>query len=824
MIKKIIGILLCMLMLSSVWVSASNSSAANSGVITVNIPVGSYTIDKTVQGELISVSGFGRLLVPGEPNLPSKIFSIAIPPGAMVTDIHTMTTDVPILGSHQIPPCTLPQAIGQENPGVYEQRLQEYTTNYQTTYTSKDPYPTAITEIAGTGGYRKYNIVEVRVNPVTYCPALGNLVFHSAISVSIDYTIPKDSSSRVINDNLPRTEATAREIILNYDQAQPWYTASPTTDGLHDYVIITTDNLVSSVTSLVDWESAKNRNVYVATTSWIADNYQGYDLSAKMRAFLHEKYPSSEWGIMDVCLVGSYSDVPMRNTAQGCDTDYYYAELSLPDNQSWDANGNHQYGENSGDPIDFLAEVNVGRIPWSDPAVVQSICQKSAAYEQNMDDSYKKNILLLGAYFWDDTNNAVLMEAKVAHSWMADWTMTRMYEQAQSSYPSDYDLTYANVKTVWSAGTYAFVDWAGHGSPDAAYELYPEQPFIDETSVLSLNDAYPAIVFADSCSNSDTDYLNIGQALLKQGAVGFLGSNKVAYGCPGWSNPMSGSSQSLDYFFTTGCTSYNYTQGGAHQYALRQMYVYNLWGDLRYEAFEWGSLWGNPDLTMGPVTTSNPPGIPTLSGPTQGAINNQITYSSSASDPDGDQVYYRFNWGDGNVSDWLGPYASGTATSASYAWSNPGNYAIKARAKDSNGAVGAWSEPLVVNIILDSAPLTPVISGPAAGTIRKPSTYVVQTSDPEGDNLSYYIDWGDGKNTGWIGPYASGEQVTQTHTWTKQGSYTIRVGSCDCYGMKSSWGTLPVTMPYQPSWNLLQRLFDRFPHAFPLLRLLFEGR
>ena len=103
-----------------------------------------------------------------------------------------------------------------------------------------------------------------------------------------------------------------------------------------------------------------------------------------MRNFLRDKYPSSEWGIEDVCLIGHYDDVPMRrceqNTGYGKpETDYYYAELSLPDGQSWDADGDHKWGENS-DPIDFYAEVNVGRIPWSSSTTVSDICQKSADY------------------------------------------------------------------------------------------------------------------------------------------------------------------------------------------------------------------------------------------------------------------------------------------------------------------------------------------------------------------------------------------------------------------------------------------------------------
>ena len=57
------------------------------------------------------------------------------------------------------------------------------------------------------------------------------------------------------------------------------------------------------------------------------------------------------------------------------------------------------------------------------------------------------------------------METKVNQPWMANWTMTRMYEQPYSSYPSDYNLEYSNVNNIWSAGKYAFVNWAGHGSP-----------------------------------------------------------------------------------------------------------------------------------------------------------------------------------------------------------------------------------------------------------------------------------------------------------------------------------------------------------------------
>jgi hypothetical protein len=832
MLKKLIGVLICTLMISSVLAGAAPKNISTQtigtqdGMVTVKIPIGKLVVSKTASSAAITIDTYGRLLIPGKPNLPAKVFSIAIPPGAHVTAVNVETNKGVILpGLYRIAPCVLPRVIGEENPVLYAQDQQRYSENYQTVYGSNSPYPGSIGDVMGSGGYRKYNLVDVRVTPFTYYPLSGVLIYYPDISVSVSYSIPAGfSTADIMVDNLPQTEQIAQETIVNYDQAQAWYPNNTPMRSAYDYVIITTDALTSSINPLVSWESAKGHNVNVVTTSWISANYQGYDLAAKMRAFLIDKYPSSAWGILDVCLVGNYTDVPMRVTAQNIgygapETDYYYAELSLPDSQSWDANGNHQYGENS-DPIDFENEVTVGRIPWSDEATVQSICEKTVVYEQNTDDSFKKNILLLGSFFWADTDNAVLMECKTNPSnnpWMADWTRTRLYEQGYSTYPMDGDISYENVKNTWSTGTYAFVDWAGHGSPTECVRQYPyEVDFVNTDTCPYLNDDYPAIIFADACSNADTDYLNIGQAMLKQGGVGFLGSNKVAFGCPGWNNPMSGSSQSLDYFFTSCCTSCDYTLGQAHQWALRQMYTNNLWGYARYEMFEWGSIFGNPDLTMGSVSTSDPPSTPqTPVGPTHGTRNIEYQYTTSSTDPNGDQIYYLFNWGDGTSSAWLGPYISGIPITGTHAWTTIGTYDVKVKAKDTNGATSDWSIPLIVSIVLNDPPDTPTITGPGQGKPGIIYLFKVQTTDPNDDMVSYFIDWGDNTTSGWFGPYASGVQATITHSWSEQGTYTVKVKAKDLLGDESDWGILQIVVPCelqgsQQSFNqLFQQMTER---------------
>ena len=683
------------------------------GAVSVTLPVGTYTIETTDTGDIVTVENYGRLKTPGEPNLPTKIFHVAIPPGSNYVDM-TVETGEPIVfdETYFIQPVTTPIIIGEDNPEVYAQMQQTYDLNYQSTYTSDDSYPASIAEFVQTSGYRKYNLVDIQINPFSYRPASGQLTYYSDITVTINYEFPEGfKSDDIMIDNIPQAEQKAQQIISNYNQAKEWYPESSGNRDNYDYVIITLDSLTSAIQSLENWETAKGRSVNVVTTSWINSNYAGYDLAEKIRNFLIEKYPSGEWGILDVCLIGHWDDVPIRTCSQYYygygppDSDFYYAELTKPDSQSWDSNGNHLWAEDS-DPIDFVSEVNVGRIPWSNPTIVEDICDKSVAYEQNDDPSFKQNILLLGAFFWWDTDNAVLMEYKTdasIHPWMTDWTMTKMYEVGDTTYQCDYNLDYNNVKQVWSQGTYAFVDWAGHGSPTACYEYYPySQPFVDTDTCNFLNDDYPSIIFADACSNSDTDYQNIGQTMLKQGGVGFLGSTKVAFGMHAWNDPTDGSSQSLDYFFTTCCTSGNYTQGQAHQYALHEMYTNNYWYDSKFEALEWGAFWGQPDLSMSSFGSNLPPEIPAIpSGATEGGIGIEYTYTTSTTDPEGSQVYYMWAWGD-EGSDWLGPYDSGETVSASHIWDAEGVYSLRVKAKDAEGRESDWSTPLEVTITADA--------------------------------------------------------------------------------------------------------------------------
>jgi hypothetical protein len=98
------------------------------------------------------------------------------------------------------------------------------------------------------------------------------------------------------------------------------------------------------------------------------------------------------------------------------------------------------------------------------------------------------------------------------------------------------------------------------------------------------------------------------------------------------------------------------------------------------------------------VIINAPPNLPYMpSGPGTSIHGTYHTYTTSATDPDGDKVRYTFDWGDGMIST-TGLADSGASVSAFHKWSMAKTYQVKAKATDSRGASSGWSASLSVRI------------------------------------------------------------------------------------------------------------------------------
>jgi len=113
-----------------------------------------------------------------------------------------------------------------------------------------------------------------------------------------------------------------------------------------------------------------------------------------------------------------------------------------------------------------------------------------------------------------------------------------------------------------------------------------------------------------------------------------------------------------------------------------------------------GNDWDYTFRTYAEESTNSPPEIPSKpSGLTTLKIGALGEYLTSATDPDGDQVQYMFDWDHNDYSVWLSLIPSGTIHGCFNAWFNLGDCYVRAKARDEHGLESGWSEPLIVTIV-----------------------------------------------------------------------------------------------------------------------------
>jgi hypothetical protein len=194
-------------------------------------------------------------------------------------------------------------------------------------------------------------------------------------------------------------------------------------------------------------------------------------------------------------------------------------------------------------------------------------------------------------------------------------------------------------------------------------------------------------------------------------------------------------------------------------------------------------------------------------GPYYGSVGELIDFTGSATNGTPPYVYH-WDFGDGHTSDIQNP---------THEYNSTGNYTVMLSVTDADDITicdKTWAAIAEEN----TPPDTPEINGSIEGKPRVEYPYTVVSTDPNGDDVYYYIDWGDNTNSGWVGPYDSGQEITRSHTWSKKGTYLVQCKAKDVHEAESDWGTLHVTMPYSISFTLFLKSLKSLPFTVPFIR------
>ena len=223
--------------------------------------------------------------------------------------------------------------------------------------------------------------------------------------------------------------------------------------------------------------------------------------------------------------------------------------------------------------------------------------------------------------------------------------------------------------------------------------------------------------------------------------------------------------------------------------------------------------------------TNNPPMFGTPS-PANGSTGNLLSLSwrIPINDSEGDTFSWTIQCSNGQANNGTGA-TNGTKSLALSGLTNSTSYKIWVNATDPTGSGLYTRKWYTFTTLANQPPDLPIITGPASGKAGVSYVYTFVTVDSNGDDVYYRIEWGDGSPvTEWIGPFHSSQAVMVSHTYSNIGTLIIKCQAKDSNDLYSNWGQLVVTMPKASISSLflelIERLFELFPNAFPLLQQL----
>jgi hypothetical protein len=195
-----------------------------------------------------------------------------------------------------------------------------------------------------------------------------------------------------------------------------------------------------------------------------------------------------------------------------------------------------------------------------------------------------------------------------------------------------------------------------------------------------------------------------------------------------------------------------------------------------------------------------------------GDVNSIIIFNASKSfDHEGEIKSFTWNFDNGEIKN--GIIVNNT-------FNEPGVYGIELKLEDNDGNIAYDTSWVFINRS-NHPPEKPLIYGKNKGKNGTEYEYTFSAYDPDGDDIFYYINWGDtfweGRWDSWIGPYKSGEEFKLKNIFYDKGNYTIRIKAKDKYDYKSDWAILKTSMSYNIKSNTI---FENYPSLF---RLFFKN-
>jgi hypothetical protein len=425
----------------------ANLSVTIAGVVSYEYTFDPPAVIETQDGQWIDMLNCRTGGAAGAPALPSFGVKLLLPPGEAVRSVQVFPGEPRLLGADfRIPPNQY------EVPYSFKDPFERVAPNPDI-YESNRPYPYTLYSAPLSQGYCGHTLGFLTINPVSYNPVTGEVWWYPQMRVEVQTAPDADASARLrtlyyrdkeIEQNL-KLWVQNPEVLSSYPEVQR------DRDVEYDMLIVTNAAMQSTFQTFADMKNRRGIRTFVQTTEWIYANVSGTDNAAKIRNYIitcyttyHIKYvllggdgdASGAGNIIPhrgVYARSHYGSGDITDTDLPCDL--YYGGLD----GTWNSDGDSQYGEETPQEADYIAEVHVGRASVDNATEAARFVNKSTMYERTPVAAECGNVLFAGELLWDDVPGV--------------WTFGRTYMQEVRLGSSNHGYTTVGIDNPASADT-----------------------------------------------------------------------------------------------------------------------------------------------------------------------------------------------------------------------------------------------------------------------------------------------------------------------------------------------------------------------------------
>lgn len=789
----------------------------------------------------ISLDGESNILISGVPDVPNICRSIIIPDTLKMK--VTVTSSIYEEYNNVLIAPSKGNLLRTINP-------DDVPFEFGDVYNIDNFYPSKIAELDEPYILRDYRGQVVKIYPIQYNPVKKIMRFYKEITVEV-FPIGPDTYNIIDREELPsKVETNFNQLYKNHFINYGTLGRYTPVEEQGNMLIITYDAFWDEMLPFYEWKILKGIPTEMVKVSTIGN-------ANAIKTYIADYYNSK--GLTFVLLVGDAAQVPP-----------YYLSGSASDPSYTYVVGNDHY-----------PDLFIGRFSAENTDQVATQVLRSVEYERDPQitaDWYKKGIGIASSQGPGDDGEYDYQHIRNIRSLLLNYTyilVDELYDGSQGGDDAPGNPTTTMVSDAINNGR-SLINYCGHGSATS----WGTSGYSNSNIATLTNDNMLPFIFSVACNNGQFDtYTCFAEAWMRAthndeptGAIGAFMSTVSQ----SWNPPMEAQDEfnlilvetypdnkktTLGGLTANGCMSMNDKYGSS---GTAETDYWTLFGDpslqirtdtpvemtvihddiitIGAETFEvevvgvenalcaissenqllgYGFTDENgvatitffepvefmeeaklvvtaynkiPYITSIQIGDSYPPSIPEITGPDVGRINKEYEFTAISTDPEGDQVYYMFDWGDGTQSEWIGPVNSGTQVTIKHSWTQIGNYSVKAKAKDVKESRSKWTTPHIITIGVPNLKIRLVQGG-----LFKIRITIMNEGIAEADNIDWQININGGtillgrNSTGIIDTIPPGESASvksKTIFGFGQIKADITLNGPECYVYKERGGNV----------------------------------